>query len=305
MSVRPLLPAALAVVLASGCERRLDLACAHDPHGWYDNATYTLLNGGTDGAFDFDPVGDPITRRAGKYAFKTGDYQYTDTYHRDHWTARVVTEGYGTIYDNGNLDILHKRTTTDVLGEVWATLVRVERQRCSGTITTTDFDENLSVDDDPPADAESLTWETTIVSDEEVRMDLDTTLSGMPYVAEVRSTPDIAERRTVDWGNGDYRVETTWRYDGTGASEWAQNGSMFGSDYDYAGDNEYYFDGSYLETYDVIDEGDVVGTWSLLYQYDGSAAGTYVSGGFSCDVVIETDGDCTAECSDGETYDCG
>jgi hypothetical protein len=312
MRLPPFLLAVLAAVLAGGCED-LELACEFDPHDWYDNPTYTLWQG-VEGRFDFDPVGDEIRRRNGSYNLTNGNLHWVDVYEEGHYLTTISTTGYGTIYDNGDLDLLFRRNSHDVLNAVWADLHRVKRTGCEGTTTVTDFEPDLTVDDDPPEGAETVLWSTEIVSDDEVRGHQegvrDTTGGDMTYVVDTTSTREVKSHVTVEMGEGAYLLDETWQYDGTGVGTFAQYGEPFGDDVDTVGEHEYHFDGSWLSTYDMLEAGtdDVVARVSLLWLYNGSATGTYTwwdeGTEVVCTVVVERDLDCEMDCGTYGIFDC-
>lgn len=298
--------------LAVGCESH-DLACASDPHDWYDNPTYTMFHA-YDGAFDFDPVGDAVARRKGTYNYDNGDFYWIDDHADGHWIATLAVTGYGTIYDDADLDLIARHTTTDVLGAVQATRVRTRRSGCDGTFTVTEFDPALDVEADPPTGARSYDWTVRIVSDDKVheRMEgtVETSVGEMSCTVDRTLTSDVAEYRTVKIGEQAYWLDQTWRYDGTGVGWWIALGPPLGLDADYVGEDEYFFDGSTLSTFDRLKVGtqNVEAQVSLLWSYDGSATGTCTwwdeGTEVVCSVVIDTDGTCEMDCGAYGTYDC-
>ncbi len=303
-------------LLSSGCG--LDLVCRKDPHSWYDasNATYTLLEAdftGQLGKFDFDPRGQANSGRKGSYSLKDGDLAWVDSYKSSHYLEERKGEGYGTIYDNGNLDLLTKVTWTDVLGDTWAQLLRVERTRCEGSIVRYDFDPDWTVDDPPASNAHISYWATEIVSDDKVTMYGEESFDGVLYTHNRIYNPNCLYKETWNYAEGGYVGESKMKLNGDGSATWTQYGDAFGSDYDYVGEDEYYIDGSKLMEYGVYDQGtsNLVARWSLLEEYDGSGAGSYEqydgAGGveLDCDVSFGVDGaNCTMECSNGSSYSC-
>ncbi len=305
----------LAPGLFTGCG--LDLVCEHDPHSWYDaeNATYSLLEAkfsGNKGTFAFDPVGQPISQRRGAYNLNSGDLEWIDTYQGAHYLEERKVNGYGTIYDNGNLDLLVKVSWTDVLADTWAELLRIERYRCEGNITRYAFDPDWTVETPPASNAFTEYWASEIKSDTKVTLYGEYSSSGEKMVINRTCTEKIMQDDVWDYGGGAYVGSTTRKYDGTGTRHWQQNGSYYNSDYDYIGDDEYYFDGSSLQEYGVYEAGTttMTGFWSLLYTYEGAASGTYTgynaagNPSLQCDVTITANGNCSAACDDGNTYDC-
>ena len=305
----------LASGLLSGCG--LDLVCPHDPHSWYDgdNATYTVLEAdfaGQSANFDFDPAGAANSRRKGSYNLNTGDLAWVDSYQPAHWLEERQVSGYGTIYDNGNLDLLVKVTWTDVLADTWAQLLRIERYRCEGNTTRYSFDPDWTIEQAPEADSHTEYWASEIKSDTKVTLYGEYSSSGSKMVINRTCTQKVMQQDDWDYSDGAYVGTTTRRYDGTGESQWTQWGAAYNSDYDYVGDDQFYFDGSSLQEYGVYEAGtdSLTSFWSLLYQYDGSAVGTYTgynaagNPSLQCTVTITANGSCTAACDDGNSYDC-
>lgn len=305
----------LTSALLSGCG--LDLVCPYDPHDWYDadNATYTLLEADFSGAkahIDFDPVGQPNSRRKGSYDLNEGDLAWVDSYQSAHWLEERKVEGYGTIYDNGNLDLLVKVSWRDVLAQTWAELLRIERYRCEGNVTRYAFDPDWTINQAPASNAFTEYWASEIKSDKKVTLYGEYSSGGDKMVMERTCTDKVQSETEFDYADGAYVGTTKMRYDGTGERNWSQFGAAFGSDYDYHGDDEYYFDGSSLQEYGVYTKNTdtLTGFWSLLYQYDGSAQGSYTgynaagNPSLECDVTMTANGNCQAACDDGQTYNC-
>ncbi len=312
--MRPsLLPIALILAACTGgpgANFGEDLACEHDPHEWYDNPFASVLQG-DGGEFDIDPYGEVVTSRVGTYDFETGDYGYATGYHADYPTIAASGEGYGTVHDDGDLDLITKVTYEDVLGERWAEQVRTRRTGCEGSVSRTELDLDAPVDAQPDEFADTIEWAITIVSDDEVAYRAEREEEYGLYVSDVSMSPDFANQGSYDYADGAYTGTTTMNWDGTGLSEWQQQGAAFGSDYDYIGSDQYYINGSRLTAYTVYTGGttSAEAEVELLWLYDGSATGTYVihDGGstINCDVTITVGGEeCTMYCSGYGTYDC-
>jgi hypothetical protein len=287
-----------------------DLSCEHDPHAWYDNPFASLLQG-DGGVFDFDPIGDSVINRSGEYDFETGDYSVVSSYADEHPFVTVESEGYGTIYDNGDLDLISKAVTSDVLGETWAEQVRTKREGCTGTVRTTELDLDAPVDSQPSEFADSVEWSITIVSDTQVDYRAESEEEYGLYVTESSMSPDFAGQGSFDYADGAYFGTMTRLWDGTGATTWEQHGATFGQDSDFIGEDQHYLDGSRLTDYDIYAAGSssLQAEVELLWLYDGSATGMYVihqdGQEIECEVTItEGGGDCTMYCMGYGTYDC-
>jgi len=310
-------PLHIGLVLASGLFTGcgLDLVCPYDPHSWYDgdNATYSLLEAdftGQKGSFDFDPSGKANSRRLGAYNLNSGDLEWVDAYQAAHFMDERKVAGYGTIYDNGNLDLLVKVTWTDILAQSWAELLRIERYRCEGNVTRYAFDPDWTIEQAPQSSAHTEYWASEIKSDTKVTLYGEYTDSGAKMVINRTCTEKTMQQDEWDYADGAYVGSTTRRYDGTGESHWTQWGEAYNSSYDYIGDDENYFDGSTLQEYNAYykNTDTLSHFWSLLYLYDGSATGTYMeynqAGNVSrtCDVTVAAT--CSGTCDDGSNLDC-
>lgn len=306
-----LLPlAALACSADPGANLGQDMSCEHDPHDWFDNPFASLLQA-EDGAFQLDPIGDAVVDRSGRYDFETGDYETVSTYADEHPYVTITGEGYGTIYDNGDLDLISKAVYLDVLGDSWAEQVRTKRSGCTGSVRRTELDLDAPVDAQPDERADIVEWTTTIVSDTQVDYSLEREDEYGLYLSQSSISPDFANQGSFDYADGGYVGNSTMLWDGTGSSTWEQYGAAFGQDSDFIGDDAYYLDGSRLTAYDVYDAGttSLVAEVELLWLYDGSATGSYVihdSGStVTCDVTITEDGEsCSMYCPGYGTYDC-
>jgi hypothetical protein len=293
-----------------GADLGQDLSCEFDPHDWYDNAFASVLQGEA-GVFDIDPIGDAVVQRTGSYDFETGDYDYVSTYADEHPYITVTGQGYGTVYDNGDLDLITKTVYSDVLGETWADQLRTERTGCTGSVRRTEHDLDAPVDAQPESWADSYEWATTIVSDIQVDYHMEAEREYGLYVSDSSISPDYASQGSFDYADGGYAGTTVMLWDGSGTSTWEQYGAAFGDDYDFIGDDEYFLNGSRLSAYGVFAGGSssLEAEVELLWLYDESATGSYVihDGGstITCDVTI-TEGreSCTMYCPGYGTYDC-
>ncbi len=288
-----------------------DLSCEYDPHDWFDNPFYSLLHADEDGGFDFDPFGDSVVDRSGSYGFETGDIEWVNTYADEHPYTVVSGEGYGTVYANGDLDLVTKSVYEDVLGDSWATQVRTAREGCSGTTRISDLDLDAPVDSEPDQWADVYDWQIEITGDDEVTYHLEMDEEYGPYLIDRVATPDLAYQGSFDYADGGYVGTTIYWYDGTGESSWEQYGAKLEMDYDYIGADQTYMDGSRLTAYDIYTAGtsSLQAEVELLWLYDGSATGDYVTyqngSAIECEVTITAGGEsCTMYCMGYGSYDC-
>jgi hypothetical protein len=315
--MRRLLPAVMLLGAGplSGCG--LDLVCPYDPHDWYDqhNATYTMMNAGFSGdrgGFDFDPVGKAATRRNGSYNLLNGNLAWEDWYDPGYWLESRTVEGYGTVYDNGNLDLLVKVSFTDKLAATWAELLRIERYRCEGSVTRYDFEPNWTVDTPPADNAYTEYWATEIRSDTKVTMYGEYLSGNDKMVINRDCTEKTFMSDTFDFAEGGFVGTQVWKFDATGEREWDQWAGILGGSYDYHGNDEYFFDGSRTQYYGVYTKNtnDMVASWDMAYQYAGSGSGTYTeynaagNPSRTCDITVTANGDCTGTCDNGTSITC-
>jgi hypothetical protein len=295
----------------AGVEADEDLACEYDPHDWWENAFTSLRAADADGHFDYDPWGEVMTGRAGDYDAVTGDFAWSTAYHAEHPYVGTDVTGYGTIYANGDLDLVAKSVYNDVLGATWAEQTRTWREGCAGWTRRSELAVDAPADAEPDPWADTFTWDVTIVSDDQVDYHTELEEEYGLYVSDSTSTPEIASQGTVDYADGGYVSETTTLYDGTGGATWAQYGAAFGDTADFIGTDTYYLNGSIFKEYDVYEAGtsNVEAEIELLYLYDGSATGTYTGyyqgRTYTCEITITEGGEsCTMDCGSNGTYDC-
>lgn len=281
-----------------------DWSCEHEPWDWYADPVQMALEADEDGEFDFDPPGALVTRRAGLYDFASGDLEYETSYLDGYYGIGGQTEGYGTIYDDGDVDLLYLSLAEDVLGGVTATRVRQERSGCTGTTSTWDVEPDADLDATP--DGEPFTWTLEIVSDDEVRRTASWSEDGEDWSAEGSATSDLVNVLHSETSDGSTVVDTTSYDDGTFTSTQERHDGDFDIYYQVEG----YLDGGR----DVAFEGYEAGggelvqecAYSVTYAGDGLGECTFYQGGSSLTCELEFDPDsCTYRCEDGNDYDCG
>ncbi|NOY26252.1 MAG: hypothetical protein GXP62_10310 [Oligoflexia bacterium] len=280
-----------------------DWSCQYQPWDWYGDTVQAALAADPDGAFDFDPPSELLTNRQGTYGFETGDLSWTSSYTDGYYGVQGALDGYGTIYGNGDVDLLYKTTFEDVLGETTARRVRAERQGCTSTSKSWD----IGVDDDietvPSEDP--FIWSTEIVADDRVEAHAEQTNSDGDWTYDRVFSSDLSTTTTFSTAAGDVSGETTFYSNGEGEA----TQTWLSSDYDYDYQISYYIDGSrsILNTsYDAGTTNQYSQCDYTLY-YDGTGDGncTYAldSGTISCDLSI-TETACTLDCGSDGTYDC-
>jgi hypothetical protein len=274
-----------------------DLACERDPHAWYDTPTLTALRA-DDGAVDLDPPGSTTVRRVGSIDLEAGTFDWDDTFADGFPFTTLHAEGRGTIGDDGDLDVSWTSSTRDVLGDVLAAEIVLERTAC--------FESWQVFESAPGGDATTITT-ATIIS--------DTAVLGSSHRAE--SDADISMVYTdYDDQSRDYSMDYTvgdWVYsglgvdagDGTGTRDWA----AYDPEYDYAGHFDFRFDGSRDHAYLVSEDGTPVAEIAYHQAYDGSAVGTWsyydadTKSWLECAYVFD-DETCAITCPDDEPIPC-
>lgn len=268
-------------------------ACEHDVYDWSDDLLGYVLTGDGSGAFDFDPVDTPRTRVHGVYEPTTGNFLWNTTFGEEYFLQKVVAEGYGTVYHNGDLDLLWTQVATDILGEEFSTVWRVNRLDCDLRVATWPEDDETSAleKEGEYEDAESWAW---AAEDE---------------LAEYHGTTrqNLAETFVSEAVDGSATVSITTKPTGIAESEWSQacgsNGVLL-----CEGTSLRRFDGGQEDTYSVFQEDDLVYDVVQNFGYDGDGTITWTTPeGDSLECTYDQDGDdCKYECDDdtsGETAD--
>ncbi|MBW1877458.1 MAG: hypothetical protein JRJ84_03760 [Deltaproteobacteria bacterium] len=249
---------------------------------WGGGLTYHLLQGKSDGSFDYDPDGAVSTRVVGSYDLVTGDFFWGTEFHPDHWRMARMVEGYGYAATNGDLDITYSVTTTDINDTDYDATIREERVGCEVTRRTT-------------YDTAEI-WHTGTFFDHEYQYTDEDDYEGVPWLVEGVVRSDYTWTETLDFNGAglDYEYEENGDGDGYARRDWSQisDGTSF------EGYTESFLDGAEHVYYVVDGEG----TWDYTVDYNGNGTGTYSEPGLDCDLTF-TGGDCTYNCN-GDTGSC-
>lgn len=273
-----------------GCSTWIDQepSCDQDVYYWSDDLLAHLLTGDGSGAFAYDPEDAPRTSIEGEYDPSDGDFEWVEKYDRGYYIARAEVEGFGTVYHNGNLDLLFTRTVTDMLGDVFATTYRVQRFECDMTVAMWAADgdvEDAFVTSGSYADEAVWEWEADY--------------PGYDWRGGLRKNLSRSER--IESDDGSFYSFTTSKPDGETESDFI---SPCG-DYSCEGTEVRRFDGSLEQDYTYYDGGDAIATAEGRYEYDGSGTLTIdIPGQGSCVYAYDDEGDCTYECDDGDAGRC-
>lgn len=279
------------VLALLGCSSWIDQepACGQDVYYWSDDVLAHILTGDGSGEFDYDPVDAPRTKISGEYEPSTGDFEWVERFDPEYYIERAEVEGFGTAYHNGDLDLLFTRTVTDVLGNVFATKYRVQRDECDMLIAAWPA-ENGSPDDalvQKGSYADESVWEWSV------------DYPGYAWQGSLRK--NLARTERIESEDGSYYSYTESRPDGISEGDFVSPCDSYSCE----GSEVRNFDGSVEQTYDILDGGDVVATAEASYAYDGSGTLTIEAvGGESCTYTYDDDGDCSYECSDGSDGSC-
>lgn len=273
-------------------------ACEHDVFGWWGGLTTYVDQGKADGdliRFDLDPPANWMVSAVGEYDTTTGDFSYEQGYVPRHLIAEWSAEGYGTVYSDGDVDLLTQVSWVDVLGQMFSYAERDERSGCRGTRTTW------------AEGGEAFARDYTIRSEDRVdyRADQSTTSGGVwsEQGAEYsggRSTSQI----DYDYVTGTYSADRETQPTG----DWEEEFAQLGPDYDYIGSRSGGVSGGVSESYEILEHGsgDALGRWSSTTGYDGSGSGTWsdYGSGAECALSFAVGGACTYSCDDGSSGSC-
>ena len=286
--------------------------CGNDPFDWFGGLVQHL-DQGEDFAFSYNPGQSNIGKIAGGYITNNAntDFYWYTTYEDGYYLTQSTTQGIGTAYENGDVDVLYAEDVEDVLGDTWRRVVREERGGCDGRFTEiyTD-DEDLDwaeLQSDVLASDEST--EYTIVSSDRVE-----------YTSTYAPSDSTSRVQVGSW-NSDYETEysETWEdgqnegtsevfvdSDGSYRDEFWQVFQGNDGKIERLGVTLGAFDGSTVQDYTQGSPGQTP-DWTIHaeYNYDGSGRATWVySDDTVCDLVIKASGNCTYTCDNGQSGDC-
>ncbi|MCB9759377.1 MAG: hypothetical protein H6739_06015 [Alphaproteobacteria bacterium] len=292
--------ALLAIALLPGClggtylDR--DLACEYDVFNWLGGLSRHADVGESDGdliRFDYPTNEAWITRINGRYNTLDGEFSVQYDYFDGYFMSVYEAEGYGTVYTDGDLDVLSTVYEEDVLGDSVLYQERHLRSGCDGTIRTR-YPEGSS--------RTPYTTNYTIVSDTQV--DYDSVIDyddGGRVTREwtMNDALDVAGTVVSDADGVNYSSEYTQDVDANFESTWTQEST----DFDYVGTTTRDVTGFNVQEYDGVEHG----TGNVLFHlrsernYDGSGTGSYqdFTQDLTCDVTYGSNGSCDLSCSNG------
>ncbi len=284
-----------------------ETACQYDVFDWYPGLT-TYLDEGSDLGFTVFPEQSYIDEINGTFITSNDDtdfYWYT-TYSGPYYLTESTTQGIGTAYTNGDLDVLYVTDVEDTLGDMWRTAQRETRTGCNGSFTSAFTDVTGLSWGDIQSDLEQYAATNyTIASKDRVDFNTSISSSGYSWSRTGSAFSDFDQTWVTEWSEGqtDFFSNANFFSDGTRFSEWEQSDN----DVMYVGTDDSGVNGSRTTNYTIAEIGkSPYAKINLVYQYEGSAAGTWtdLDSGTVCDMNITASGRCTYECDDGTSGDC-
>ncbi|MCK6504147.1 hypothetical protein L6R53_12225 [Myxococcota bacterium] len=280
-----------------------DWACEHEPWDWYSDPVQAVLEADEEGDFDYDPPGALVTGREGSYDFEDGDLEFTSRYLDGYYGVEGRAEGYGTVFDDGDLDLLYRSVFVDVLGEESHTRVRVERSGCSETSKSWAIEAGDDLDATPTEDP--FEWQLEIVSDDRVEALSQFSEDGEDWTYSRVWTSDLVTTTSFETSSGAAWGQTVMQDDGTGTG----SQTVLGDEVDATYTIDYRLDGSRriqsLGTYAGTDDQYSSCDYELSYEGYGDGACSFDVEGdtWDCDITITPDS-CELDCGGNGTYDC-
>jgi hypothetical protein len=287
--------------------------CGHEVFDWFGGLVMHLEQG-EDFSFNYDPRYGNVDKVAGGYITEntnTDFYWYT-TYTDGYYLSKSTTQGIGTAYQNGDLDVLYAEDVEDVLGDTWRNVVREERGGCSGRIAslTTDTDEALKwAALQADIIGSNLVVDYSIVSPE--RVEYTSVYESSSAYRRVRTgawTSDFRDSYSETWedGQSEGTGEMAIRADGTYSESFWQVFPGNAGDLERIGTTDGRFNGG-MEQELTQGSPNKIPDWYIQasYDYDGSGEATWThKDGTVCDLTFKANGNCTYTCDDGGSGDC-
>jgi hypothetical protein len=283
-------------LLMVGCTSWIDRepACGKDVYSWSDDLLSYLLTGDGSGEFDFDPEDVPRGQVAGAYKPKSGDFDYETTYTGEFYISSSETSGFGTVYHNGDLDLLYETLSTDRLDEEFTNSYRVERQACKMTISSW-----AGESDATEAGVFTQTGEYTDDST------FEWTYGDGTYSWSGANRRNQSSTVIVEANDGSYFSKRSYVPEGTASEEWE---GPCGGDYTCAGVTDTRFNGDVVQDYSAFDGNTKIADmhWEYDYGGGGTGTGTFYDGNstIECSYEENSNGKCTYSCDDGSDGTC-
>ena len=135
------------------------MTCAEPYLIWGGGLVAHVDAGKGNGTFSYDPADNLIEWVEGAYDLKTGDFAYYNDYAPDSYRAKDEIDGYGTIWRDGDIDVIYDVEAITDEEDTFQYRVREQRLGCEMErwVELTD----LVVDEDAPIPTEVWTGEFT------------------------------------------------------------------------------------------------------------------------------------------------
>jgi hypothetical protein len=271
-------------------------ACEHNFVSWWGDLSTYVDQGdaeGTEWVFEVDPPEQWITSAKGTYDESSGDFDFTRRYLPRHTIAEYDAEGYGTVYEDGDLDVIVNISATDVLGVSGAWTERHERAGCVGSVTTT-YEGN-----DP------VRMDYEVVSDNRIEGLIEIDPGGGFYEQRLAFLSGGAQTRATEYDiiSELYQDSIEQDADGTYEGEFFQSGDGVESEGTLGGD----ISGASWAKYEQRENGEVVVIVDQRLNYDGSGQQIveYPQENLTCTFTFEANGaSCEYQCDQGQSGDC-
>lgn len=281
----------LGALALPGCVRvfalrkEADRTCEHDFLAYTGGLTFHVLQGNGDGGFDYAPEAAHVDRIAGELDLGTGAFAWDVSYGSGVRVVDHVEEGVGTIWRDGDLDLVWTEGGERTDGRSVSTGVRTLRLGC---------DEETRFEDVASGD---VSYEVRTYEADGYALERQLWYRGTFVSAVGRGLPDGSSSLEMAWDVEPFALSFTETDDGDGTvrrtfddregdtrlAGWWERGAD-GTRYEYA-----------VTTPGLPDQG-----WAYAIGLDGTGAGTVTYGASdSCALVLDASGCRREGCTNG------
>ena len=284
--------------------------CGHDVFDWFGGLVQHLDQG--DGfAFNYVPPEVNVSQINGGYITdnENTDFYWYKTYADGFYLTKSTTQGIGTAFENGDLDVLYVEDVVDSLEDEWRVVVREERGGCDGrrSVMFTSPEDLAWSEIQSDIGNDATVTDYTIVSKD--RVEFTETYSpsknvGRVRIGEWKSDQTSSYSETWENGSSEGTSDVSIAADGTSIEEFWQ--LYPDSDVERMGSTLSKFDGSYHQEYTQGAPGKTP-DWDIVsdVNYDGSGTAVWINqDGTVCDLVFKANGNCTYSCDNGQDGEC-
>lgn len=288
-----------AVLLVAGCgssgfEIR-DPSCDVDVTRFTRDVTFHVLQGDGSGAFDYPTGLGVIGSVAGSYDPVSGDFSWSEAGAEGSTLASASVTGYGYAQENGDLDVIGTRVTTDILEVEQETQFRVERTGCTTRNQIRSFTNGIpqeTVEDGEFTEAAYTYVQVTVID-------------GADYVTEGERDDQGGFAESIRYKSDSYELEASrtgnlWQ--GESSREYAETYQTQGGTAERNGTEDRRRDGSRSVRFtQQTRQGNT--EWAYDLDYEGNGGGTVSGQGFECRLTF-TSNRCTYDCGGGQRGNC-